>query len=335
MPLVLLLTMTFVAAFASTCAWLVLAKHKAWLDIPNLRSSHHIPTPGSGGVAIVLASLVFVFLQYRGPVERQQLLFLVAALALALLGLADDFFNLRNRTRFLIQLLIVICLWPAFVMLPAIPVIGDLAISGAVLAIILVLAVLWLINSYNFMDGIDGLAASEAIFVCMALSLLTVLRGVPLQDTAMLGLGAAVAGFLFFNIPPARIFMGDVGSYFLGFVLPVLGLQLISHGQIGYWSLLILLGTFISDSTTTLLGRLVSGVVWYHPHRSHAYQLLATRWQSHGLVVLGNLAINILWLLPLAWLSELYPGFGMQLAVIAFFPLVIVVIYVRATYADS
>ena len=115
----------------------------------------------------------------------------------------------------------------------------------------------------------------------------------------------------------------------------IIGLRLIAQGKLGYWPMPILFGTFIADASVTLLGRVLSGAVWYHPHRSHAYQLLAARWNSHGLVVMVNLAINAVWLFPLAWLSELRPGYGFWITVLAWLPLIVGAGLVRKAHVVS
>ncbi len=320
---VTMLTIAFIAALALTGLWLWLARSRAWLDRPNFRSSHEIPIPLSGGVGIVVPFVVLALWPQRPAPDAQGYWMLAAAAGLATTGLIDDFCRLGIRLRLFLQLLAVASLWPLLVALPPLVLPFALVLHGAVLAALLSVAVLWLVNLYNFMDGIDALAATEGIFVCTALALLTMLAGHPNPDTSLLYLGGTLAGFLFFNLPPARIFLGDVGSYFLGFMISVIGFQLIAEGKLGYWTLPILLGTFVADASTTLLGRVLAGAVWYHGHRSHAYQLLAARWQSHGLVVVANLVINVVWLFPMAWLSELRPGYGLWITLLAWLPLAV------------
>jgi len=329
MSLVLILTIAFLAAFTLTGLWLFAARARAWLDHPNLRSSHEIPTPLGGGVGIVAAFLALWFWQQYPAFNSQEFRAIVAVLALALVGLLDDFYRLGIRLRLLLQVMAVGSLWPFLTGLPPLMLPFALSLHGGVLAALLSVAILWLVNLYNFMDGIDALAATEAIFVSCAISVLAILAGLPMLDSKALYLGAAVAGFLFFNLPPARIFMGDVGSYFLGFTISIIGLQEISQGRLGYWSLPILLGTFVADATTTLFGRFLSGAVWYHPHCSHAYQLLVRRWQNHGLVVLLYMVVNALWLFPLAWWSERQPEYGFWITMLAWLPLATGVTWIR------
>jgi Fuc2NAc and GlcNAc transferase len=173
------------------------------------------------------------------------------------------------------------------------------------------LAAVWLINLYNFMDGIDGLAGGEAVSV--ALTALILLAGKGRSDLAAgAGLaGASALGFLFWNWPPAKIFMGDVGSGFLGVILA--GLALASAFEPGPWPVvwLILLALFGVDATVTLARRLARKARVYQAHREHAYQHAARRW-GHRRVSMAALAVNLGYLFPLAWISLHYPAWALD-----------------------
>jgi Fuc2NAc and GlcNAc transferase len=162
----------------------------------------------------------------------------------------------------------------------------------------------WLLNLYNFMDGIDGLASIEAVCVCLGGALLVLLTGTGSGQVALyllpLLLVAAVLGFLYWNFPPARIFMGDAGSGFLGISIGILSLQAAWAAPQLLWCWLILLGVFIVDATFTLARRLQRGDKVYEAHRSHAYQHAAQHFGRHLPVTLAVLAINLFWLLPVA-----------------------------------
>jgi Fuc2NAc and GlcNAc transferase len=141
--------------------------------------------------------------------------------------------------------------------------------------------------------------------------------------TLFVFLAASTAGFLLWNWPPAKIFMGDSGSGFLGFTLAILAIMTSIDGPINIWSWLILLGVFIVDATITLLRRAINGESWYRAHRSHAYQILASRLGSHKKVTVGTMVLNIIWLLPLAYLASIYPYWGAALCLVAWMPLVV------------
>lgn len=333
---VVLLLSVFLLSGLLTRYWLALASRHAWLDRPNHRSSHIYPTPKSGGIGFVLGFSVLAVVHHAdGQLPLVQLTLVLAGLVLALAGLLDDMRNLPIRLRLGTQLLVVSF---AVFMLDGVPVLvlpWQVLDSPLVLTLLYVLGLCWLVNLFNFMDGIDALAASEAIFFCLALAFFT--SGDASGDVQALALGLAVAvtAFLFFNLPPARLFMGDLGSNYLGYLLGVLGLLAIRTGTINLWCILILLGCFIVDATLTLLGRIRSGSLWYHGHRSHAYQLAAIRLGSHARVVMLIMLINCLWLLPLAALSLYFAQWGLVVTLLAWAPLAWLVLVLRTGAEDA
>jgi Fuc2NAc and GlcNAc transferase len=322
MQLLYSLFLVFVTAFLATGLWLSLAQRRNWFDHPNHRSSHVIPTPKSGGAGFVLAFTVFALSLYAGQVlTLDQMLMTSSALLLAITGFLDDLRPLGIATRIGMQVVSSVL---ALYLLGGVPPLlfpwGPLEPAWLV-GLMLVAGMVWLINLYNFMDGIDGLAAIEAIFFCLALALLCRTANLPMAAMLSLGLAVAVSGFLYFNLPPAKLFMGDLGSNYLGYMLAVVGGVAMQSGSVNVWTLLVLLGVFVVDATATLVSRMRSGQVWYHAHRSHAYQQAALRWNSHGKVVSVIALINVLWLLPLAWLTTVYESWGVLLLFVAWLPL--------------
>jgi Fuc2NAc and GlcNAc transferase len=186
--------------------------------------------------------------------------------------------------------------------LPTLPVFGtdvSLGIFGGILATIYLV---WLLNLFNFMDGIDGISGAEVVSVCGATAFL-IHRTTDDYNIASLpfALAAATLGFLVFNWPPAKIFMGDVGSGFVGFIIGIFSLIAAdSVGSLG-WVWVILLGVFIVDATVTLIGRLFRKQKPHVAHRSHAFQHLALRFGSHKPVTIGVVVINLFWLFPIAF----------------------------------
>jgi Fuc2NAc and GlcNAc transferase len=331
--LVSLLGGLFFLSLLLTWLWLHYARRQLWLDIPNQRSAHRVPTPSSGGIGFVVVFTGYSLVQVlvTPAVTVAQWLPWVAAAGLATVGFVDDRAGLNPKFRLGVQVVAVALLWPLLQALPALALVSNWVLPAVFLQLGVVLASIWFINLYNFMDGIDGLAASEAVFICGALTLL--LWPIAPLPTLMplLVLASALLGFLCLNWSPAKLFMGDVGSYFLGFSLLVLGLNLVQQQLLNYWVLLILPSTFLIDSTTTLIGRLRAGAVWYHPHSTHVYQVLARLWRSHARVVSWNLLINCCWVLPLAWLALRFPAWGALLVLLAWAPLVVAVLRVRAS----
>jgi Fuc2NAc and GlcNAc transferase len=190
---------------------------------------------------------------------------------------------------------------------------------GQLLALV---GLVWMINLYNFMDGIDGIAGVEAVCASGLGGLVLAWSGLAGLAEAALVLAGASAGFLVWNWPPAKIFMGDVGSGFLGFAFGVLA---ISSAKERPWLLcpwLILLAVFIVDSILTLVRRLITGERWYEAHCSHAYQHAARRYGSHSKVTLTIAAVNVAWLFPLSWGACVWPAAGPPFAVLALAPLV-------------
>ena len=149
--------------------------------------------------------------------------------------------------------------------------------------------------------------------------------------TPLLVIFAATAlGFLVWNWPPAKIFMGDVGSGFIGFVLAMFAIISSDMGLLPIWSWLILAGVFVVDSTITLVTRVINGEEWYSAHSNHAYQKASRRLKSHKPVTLSVLMINILWLLPMAWFASARPEFGWWLTIIAWIPLISLSLFLKA-----
>lgn len=279
------------------------------MDVPNARSSHSVPTPRGGGLAIVLTYLaVLPVLGYQGWLDWLFVIGLLGAgFSVSLVGFLDDHGHIAAGWRLLAHFLAAIWFLAWLPELPRLTLMGasfDLGITGYTLA---TLMLVWLLNLYNFMDGIDGIAGIEAITVSFGGGGLFWLIDQPVLAIAPLLLAAAVAGFLVWNFPPAKIFMGDVGSGFLGITLGALMLQAASVAPELLWAWLILLGVFVSDATFTLLRRLLRGDKIYEAHRSHAYQYASRECEAHLPVTLTVLAINVLWLWP--WSCMVALGF--------------------------
>ena len=188
----------------------------------------------------------------------------------------------------------------------------------------------WLTNLTNFMDGIDGITSVEAITTAGFCGIMIGRRtGMDGLATLFFVIAASVAGFLVWNWPPAKIYMGDVGSGFLGFTLGVMAFIAIRKGQLTVWPTLILYGVFVIDATLTLCRRILSGERWYSAHRTHAFQHAALRW-GHQNITLSVAAINVLWLGPWALLSNAWPSRGPILLSCAWTPLVAVALRLRA-----
>jgi Fuc2NAc and GlcNAc transferase len=190
--------------------------------------------------------------------------------------------------------------------------------------------IVWMLNLYNFMDGIDGIAAIEAAIVSGAAAALLWHKNAGELALFSAVLSAVSCGFLIWNWAPAKIFMGDVGSGFIGFSFGWLVLSTYARSALPVWVWLILLGAFIVDATVTLVRRIIRGEVWYQAHRSHAYQYASRKIGSHQTVAVAVGIINVAWLIPLAALVATGRLAGLTALVIAYAPLLGLTSHFRA-----
>jgi UDP-N-acetylmuramyl pentapeptide phosphotransferase/UDP-N-acetylglucosamine-1-phosphate transferase len=298
------LLLSFVIAWLSARAAIAYAHRRGMLDHPGQRRSHSIPTPRGGGIGVVIAGLVClpgVLLGTAVPWPVMVVIGLLAALVLvALAGWWDDHSPLPILPRFGAQLLAVL-LFAA-----------TLSVNGLSWwwLPVLLLAGAWSINLHNFMDGIDGLLAQQAMFVGGGLAWLAWDARQPGLAWAAACLAAASLGFWCLNRPPARIFMGDVGSGSVGLLIFAFTAMLWRVNAPSLWPALILASAFVADASLTLLMRFLRGRRWYTAHREHLYQWLVRCGFTHA----GGGAIymtwNLLFAAPLAWLAWSHPGSG-------------------------
>lgn len=327
----LLLALVFITSFAGTALLRRYALARNVIDVPNARSSHSVPTPRGGGVAIVVSFLAgLMFAAWTSQLELTLVLWLsAAALFIAVVGFIDDHQHIPALWRLLCHFTGATVVVYALGGLPPLQFFGvmfDLGLAGDMLAVV---AVVWMINLTNFMDGIDGIASVQAMSLSLGLLLLIWLQQQQLPLLPMI-LTFSVAGFFCWNYPPARIFMGDAGSGCLGLLIATLILFSSHLNPQLFWSGVILFAVFIVDATYTLLVRLGRGKKLYEAHRSHAYQIAARYFAQHKKVTLLVAAINLGWLLPWAWLvsAELVNA---QLAVLlSYLPLLLLARYLKA-----
>ncbi|MEB0047245.1 MULTISPECIES: glycosyltransferase family 4 protein [unclassified Pseudomonas] len=326
------LVAVFVVSWGLTLVLRRYALAKSLMDIPNERSSHSIPTPRGGGVAIVVSFLLALpLLASLDLISLPALVGLLGSgLLVAAIGFADDHGHIAARWRLLGHS--ISAAWALFWLggLPPIELAGftvDLGWLGSALSLVYLV---WMLNLYNFMDGIDGLASAEAISVCLGMCLVYWASGTLDLIWVPLILTAAVVGFLWWNFPPARIFMGDAGSGFLGLILGAIAIQAAQVSFDLLWSWVILLGVFIVDATWTLIQRFLRGDKVYEAHRSHAYQHATDQFKRHRVVTLSVVAINVLVLLPLAVLVGSGRLDGVVGGLLAYCPLMVLAWYFKA-----
>ena len=299
------------------------------VQAPNHRSSHNHPTPNGGGLGIVVAvNLAGIPLVLFSGWTLGWFLLGIAAL-LAAVGLRNDIQHLPARVRFGVQ--VAVCAGLLFLLsdLPSISfrVGSEFELGGWVLSGLLLLAGVWWINLFNFMDGIDGIAGEQAVFMLLGAAALGAWTNADVISSPvwmlMLCVAAATVGFLLLNWPPTKIFMGDAGSTWLGFMVFALALLSVQADWLSYATWLVFAAVFVTDATVTLLTRMLCGERWYEAHRNHAYQKLARRWGGHQPVTLRAVAVNMLWLAPLAGACTAWPQWAFGWALLAYAPLVV------------
>jgi len=303
------------------------------LDVPNDRSSHVAPTPRGGGIAIVaIVLLALPILTLIGTISWQTACaFFGAGVFVASVGFADDHGHVKRRWRLIAHFgaglwLVAWLGGPPPLALPA-----GILYSGWLAYPLAVLYVAWLVNAFNFMDGIDGIASVEVASASIGGAIVSYLAAPDAAISAVaLMVAGAVIGFLLLNRPPARIFLGDVGSGFLGVVMAGLSLQAGWVAPRLFWSWVILLGVFVVDATITVVRRAVRGDPFHEAHRVHAYQQAAVRFGAHLPVTVATGLINVFWLLPIALLVEARHLEGVYGVLIAYIPLVAVALWLKA-----
>lgn len=325
----------FAATYGLTYLMLVYAKRRGLLDRPGERSSHQKIMPRGGGVSVVIVFLLTLLTLYYLDIFYVKDKLIVASIILgsgivAITGLWDDHLHIPARWRVLLHCLAALL---ALLLLPKLPELQLFSIkvnSEIILSIIFTFGLIWILNLYNFMDGIDGIASIEAITVSSAAAVIMILHGENDLTQLLLVLSVCVAAFLIWNWPPAKIFMGDACSGFLGFTLGLMAIITSNTNAINLWSWLILLAIFIVDATVTLFRRTFNREKWYKAHRSHAYQILSRRYNSHRRVTVSVLVINLIWLFPLAYFATVYEYWAPALSMVAIAPLIIIAFNVGA-----
>ncbi len=265
-----------------------IAIKKAMIDLPNERSSHTVPTPRGGGIAIALTWFISITLMYYfHQIEGSLYLALISGLLLSIISLVDDIYTLKNKPRLLVQA-IVAGLGLYFVGGFNEVDLGFVVFTNAyVLNILAFITIVWFINLFNFIDGIDGYASSESIFVIASLYFFT-------GESFLLFLLMALVGFLPWNWDKAKIFMGDVGSTLLGYTIVILLFYYHHTLQLTIFEGLILTSLFWFDATYTLIRRFINKENVGQAHRKHAFQRIVQSGFSHQKTVLYGMSVNLI-----------------------------------------
>jgi len=280
-----------------------LVLHYQILDRPNERSSHEVPTPRGGGWAIVILVLLTGLFSLQQIDLNHGLIYITCATVIAWLGWRDDLQSLSPKARFAVQgIVAAVSIWGlGYFKAVTIPLFGELQL-GVVGLIITFLWIIGLTNAYNFMDGIDGIAGGVALAGGLGWMMLASNARTPFAFWIAFAIAASSLGFLGHNWSPAKIFMGDVGSTFLGYTFAVL--PLISSDKSGDALMLgtLLMWTFIMDAGVTFIGRVLKRENLFVGHRTHLYQRLVVGGYKHSTVSLLYIFLTLLaGLLSYAW----------------------------------
>ena len=292
---------TGVFCWLATGALIPILRRRDMLDYPNERSSHFAPTPRGGGIAVTVSILLaWIALHKVGLVASSLVRIALGTSLLALVSWIDDLRGLSPGVRLLAQGAAVTI---GILVLPGTRSALEAWLGSTLFFVAAGLVWVWWINLFNFMDGIDGLAVSEAAAICSGLLLFALVGDGTDPGAALLAAGiiGAAIGFLVWNWSPARIFLGDVGSVPLGYLSGFLLLDLACRGR---WKIALILPLyFLADATITLLRRLLAGERVWEPHRQHFYQQAVRNGLPHSAVVKRVIAANLL-LIGFGWAAE-------------------------------
>lgn len=298
-----------------TCALLPVIRRYAvaagLVDRPGHRRSHRHPTPRGGGIAMgagLLAGLVWIL---PGPWLGA---ILPPLAVIFVLGVCDDHRPVPVRWRLVGQLAAAVWLVAGLGGVAGVSLGGWTLQAAWLWTPLAVIAVIWLVNLHNFMDGSNGLAAGQGIFTGLVFGGVFWAADQPVAAAVAFALAAVCLAFLPWNLAARGLFMGDAGSMTLGLMVAVLALLGMVTGSVTVWQSLMISSVFVVDATATLLVRLASGKRWYTPHRQHAYQRLIAGGMSHAGVALLYAAVNLLGVLPAVLASVIRPRYDFVLA---------------------
>ena len=320
--------MLFVLSFISTLVLtFLIVKYPIAISKPSTRGMHVSSVPTSGGFAILLSFLTLsIILDFN-------IYFIILFLFISFIGLLDDIYNLGKSVRFISQIILPISL----ILLTPVEFVNNYIF----LNILIIIAMTYLINVFNFMDGIDTIIVNQSIFVLLSIYILSIDSMLITHDiyNAILLILYAILGFAVFNISPAKIFLGNIGSYLIGFVISYIYFNIIISNINYIAPLLILMTIFIVETLFIIIKRFFSKfslmknqnisfinaftkAISYitEAHCIHNYQIMAKKLNSHSKVNIIILLYNILWCLPLAYMSLILPNYSIILAIISFLP---------------
>jgi Fuc2NAc and GlcNAc transferase len=302
---VLTILLAAVLSYFSSKKVTALAESAGMIALPGERQSHRVPTPTGGGLGLIFSVILSsLCLQLFHPIPGYWWLnMLPGILLLSVIGWFDDKQPVSTLVRLLVQLAVSLWLigfgWSGLLL-------KDMALLAAT-----VVAVVWMMNLYNFMDGSNGMAGFQGVFAGLVLALLFQFGDQHMMALLALAVAGACGGFLPLNFPHARVFMGDVASVPLGFIFAAFIVYGLQTGSLSLASSILVMAVFIVDATMTLLKRVFRGERWYTAHAQHVYQRLIAQGWTHHRVLLVYQIVNVIWVLPAIVLVEMYPEYAM------------------------
>jgi len=278
----------------------------------NERSSHTTPTPHGGGIAIAITWFVGLFyLYFSGELDTSLFYALLVGIVISIVSFFDDIYELSAKFRLVVQSIVAVLGISFIGGLDSIN-LGIFSIENVVFtSIFAFLLIVWFINLYNFLDGINGYAGSEAVFLGLAGFIL-------FGGGHFIILAVATLGFLFWNYGNAKIFMGDVGSTLLGYNIAIFTLYYANIESSNLWIWMILFGVFLFDATITLLRRKLNGENISQAHKKHAYQRLNQSGWSHFKVTNYSIGVNIVLFFIVYFISNVFVAFLVTLILLSF-----------------
>ena len=331
------LILYFLAAAGLTyIARLKLLKLKL-LDEPERRKQHTVATVRGGGIAFVITILAFISFNYQAIAlsELDTLVIAGALFLLAITGLADDFLDVSATLRILIQFAIALVVVNYIQQQSLFFITATVYIYDLPLMLLIAGGIVWSINIYNFCDGIDGYVTVEVISSCLIIAILSMILGEHNAiNLLLLAIAAIMLGFLVFNWQPAAIFMGDVGSYFLGSLMVIIAILLWRYGQHYLHAWMIVQGLLVVDTSITLIRRYLARESLFKPHSSHAFQNAKRRLGADSSVIWGSLTIKLLVIAPLAYI-ELKYKIGFLFVFVAYIPALLLVLFFQGGVAKQ
>ena len=309
------------------------SRYSLFIDKPNNRSMHSNPVPTAGGIGMLATYILYITALHNiYDVNNNVIFFLfVSLLPIAIVCIIDDFKEINIFVRLLAQFFSALLIIYYFQISDDGNFRNYLNQEFFLIMILSIILSMWLMNLYNFMDGIDGYAVSECIFVSFSSALIIYLNNEDsILSLYLVGLGLSSIGILVRNWHPAKIFMGDTGSVSIGFFFSFFIFYSASESMISIYTWLILLSIFISDSTYTLFVRIVTKKNITQPHLTHAFHLLASNKNSQVFVTKRMIILNIFWVLPMAVLSNFYMNYNVVITFIAYVPMVVYLIKIGA-----